>query len=97
MRKKKETIHSDVIAGLSSLEKTLIKRQMVMTVRGKRNSPVPLLIPEDCLQCLDFISNEGVRHKMNINNVKDDHGNQFLFANTGIKKKVIMKIEHTFP
>lgn len=62
---------------LSEMEIHLIESQHVVTVRGKRGSPVPVLIPRDCHPALDFISNVRVRKTIRVES-------PYLFANSGL-------------
>lgn len=76
-------LHPDCMAQLTSLEKELVKSQVMVTVRGKRGTPVPVLIPQDCRAAMDYLSNSDVRQTLGIDQAVDDRGNHFFFANKG--------------
>ena len=76
-------INPDILAQLSSLERHLVDSQLMLTVRGKRGSPVPVLIPDDCMPAMKYIWNASVREQLGVNGATDDWGNHFLFASTG--------------
>ena len=61
---------------MTALEKQLTKSQSVVTVRGKRGSPVPILIPSDCQPIMDMLSTPSVRSASGIS-----QENPYLFAN----------------
>ena len=53
---------------LTSLERELVKSQLLVTVRGKRGSPVQILMPHDCQLALDYLANPSIRQTLEIKN-----------------------------
>ena len=70
------------MASLSPFERHLVDDHLLLTVRGKRGTPVPVLIPKDCIPGLKHLTSEK-RLQLPINKAADDGGNVYLFANTG--------------
>ncbi|XP_033758095.1 uncharacterized protein LOC117340444 [Pecten maximus] len=70
-------IDASMVGELSEVEKLLLKTQELMTVRGKRCRPVPVIIPADARKPLEFISDKGVRNEAGV-----DPNNQYLFPNS---------------
>ncbi|XP_014672580.1 PREDICTED: uncharacterized protein LOC106813048 [Priapulus caudatus] len=68
-------------ADLTDLEKQLVRSHEVLTVRGKRGRPVPVLIPPDVCHLLKLISDEDVRR------MADVQGSPYLFPNYGKRLK----------
>ena len=66
MAKQQDEIHPDYFEQLTSLERELVKSQLLVTVRGKRGSPVPILMPHDCQLALDYLANPSIRQTLEI-------------------------------
>lgn len=71
-------LSSAVTNTLSELEKQLLKSHEVVTVRGKRSRPVPILIPPDLVGPMKRLANQDIRNRAGIKT-----SNPYLFANTG--------------
>ena len=71
---------------LTPLEQKLVASHSLLTVRGKRGTPVPILIPSDCLGAIRYLADKGVRQQLGIRELADDWGNHYLFANSGMYK-----------
>jgi hypothetical protein len=67
----------DLLGDLTSFEKQLVDSHDLVTVRGKRGRPVPILIPEDVQTILALIADHDVRRTIGV----DD--NELMFANSG--------------
>lgn len=59
------------------MEKHLVSRHQLVVVRGKRGSKVPVLLPADVHELLEFIANADVRKEAGID------GSAYFFANLG--------------
>ena len=64
----------------------------IVTVRGKRGSPVPVLIPKDTKPLMDYISDRTLRESLNLNLSADDEGIEYIFANTGTNHPCIFNV-----
>lgn len=60
----------------SAFERKLLQVHSIVTVRGKRGRPVPVLIPADVKDILKMIADEDVRTLIRVNS-------EYLFANFG--------------
>ena len=72
-----------LMSQLTSLERRLVRSQLMVTVRGKRGRPVPLIIPQDCRAAMEYLANAHVRASLGISRVMDNSGSIFLFASRG--------------
>ena len=68
----------EVAVTMSALEKRLSESLQMIHVQGKRGSRVPIIIPEDCVLPIRFITEEKLRTKHHIH-----PGNNYVFANSG--------------
>jgi hypothetical protein len=71
-------LDSSLTADLTKVEEYLLKSQEMITVRGKRNRPVPVILPADCIKPLDFLVLAENRQGAGI-----EHSNDYLFPTTG--------------
>lgn len=62
---------------LSSLEKAIYRSHQMLTIRGKRGRPVPVLIPIDIQQLLQIVANKETRSSVGVGS------SPYLFANFG--------------
>ena len=85
-----EVLHPDIENDLSALEKELVASHEMCVVRGKRGTPVPVLIPEDCQAAMTYLSRESVRKAAGVGKASDGEGHEFFFANQGKMKCYIL-------
>ena len=73
-----ETVHEDVKKELSSLELHLLKSHELMTIRGRRVSLVPVLLPADIQQLMKYLANFQVRQAARL------QSSLYFFASQGV-------------
>lgn len=49
------------VSGLTALDRRFISQNQVVTVQGKGNKAVPIIIPPDCAKGMAFIADKEVR------------------------------------
>ncbi|XP_071149521.1 uncharacterized protein [Mytilus edulis] len=72
-----QDIDDSLSKDFTEVEKYLVEKQDLMTVRGKRGRPVPVIIPPDCRRALSFLANNEQRKLAKI-----VQGNPYLFPNS---------------
>ena len=73
-----ETVHEDVKKELSNLELHLLKSHELMTIRGRRVSLVPVLLPADIQQLMKYLANFQVRQAARL------QSSLYFFASQGV-------------
>lgn len=56
----------EYINELSPLERKLLETQDIVTVRGKKGRPVPILIPQDMIVLMQLLLDDEVRGKIGV-------------------------------